>query len=217
MKEHKSISIADQVFMQLEKDILTGKYPRGEVLSEQRLSGELGVSRTPVREAVRRLQQEQLLRDSGKGTVVVGISPEDTMDMYDIRLSVESMAAGRAAEIISDEKLSQMKEILELQRFYVEKQDGDYSERIRNLDTDFHELLYECSGSRVFDSILSELHRKISKYRRASVSKHMRAVNSLTEHEAIYRALSKHDAAAAEKAARQHVENARARLAEMEK
>lgn len=217
MKEHKSISIADQVFAQLEKDILTGKYPKGEVLSELRLSSEMGVSRTPIREAVRRLQQEQLLEDSGRGAVVVGISIDDTLDMYDIRLSVESMAAGRVADIISEEKLAQMREILDLQHFYIEKNDGDNSEKIRNLDSEFHELLYRCSGSRTFCSILCELHRKISKFRRASVSKHTRAVQSLSEHEKIYAALSRHDRAAAEVAAREHVENAKASLAEMEK
>ena len=58
MREHRTISIADQIFEQLERDILTGKYPKGEVLSELRLSSELGVSRTPVREAVRRLEVE---------------------------------------------------------------------------------------------------------------------------------------------------------------
>ena len=66
MREHKTISIADQIFEQLERDILTGKYQRGEVLSEMRLSAELGVSRTPIREALRRLEQENILSDSGR-------------------------------------------------------------------------------------------------------------------------------------------------------
>ena len=64
MNEHRSISIADQIFDQLEKDILSGKYQRGEVLSELRLSKELGVSRTPIREALLRLEQENLITGS---------------------------------------------------------------------------------------------------------------------------------------------------------
>ena len=71
MREHKTISIADQIFEQLERDILTGKYQRGEVLSEMRLSAELGVSRTPIREALRRLEQENILSDGGRGAVAV--------------------------------------------------------------------------------------------------------------------------------------------------
>ena len=97
MREHKSISIADQIFEQLERDILTGRYPRGEVLSEMRLSTELGVSRTPIREAIRRLEQEHILEESGRGMVVVGISREDMLDMSEIRVRIEGRAAARAA------------------------------------------------------------------------------------------------------------------------
>ena len=105
MREHRSISIADQIFEQLERDILSGKYPRGEILSEMRLSTELGVSRTPIREAIRRLEQEHILEECGRGVVVVGISREDMLDMYEIRLQIEGLAAARAAKNISDEQL----------------------------------------------------------------------------------------------------------------
>ena len=74
MREHKNISIADQIFDQLELDILSGKYARGTVISEIGLSKELGVSRTPVREAIRRLEQEDFLEESGRGLVVSGIT-----------------------------------------------------------------------------------------------------------------------------------------------
>ena len=74
MRERKSISIADQIFEQLERDILSGKYARGELLTELRLSEELGVSRTPIREAIRRLEQENILEEAGRGVTVVGIS-----------------------------------------------------------------------------------------------------------------------------------------------
>ena len=217
MRERKSISIADGVFDQLEQDILTGKYKRGEVLSEIRLSNELGVSRTPIREAVRRLQQEQLLEEGPRGSVVLGISLEDTLDMYDIRLDLESKAAGRAAEKISDEELGKMQEILDLQSFYIEKNVADNADKIRNLDSEFHELLYKASASKVFYNILSSLHKKISKFRKVSVSKHSRAVNSLSEHEAILGALQKHDSEEAERLTRQHVQNARDSMTEMEK
>ena len=109
MREHKTRSIADQIFEQLERDILTGKYQRGEVLSEMRLSAELGVSRTPIREALRRLEQENILSDSGRGAVVVGISREDMLDMYEMRIQIEGLAAQRAAACISEQQLQQMR------------------------------------------------------------------------------------------------------------
>lgn len=216
MREHRTISIADQIFEQLERDILTGKYQRGEVLSELRLSAELGVSRTPIREAVRRLEQENILKETGRGMVVIGISREDMLDMYEIRLRIEGLAARRAAANISDEQLKQMEETLDLQSFYIDKQEGDSAEQIRDMDSRFHELLYESSGSRAFHETLSALHRKIMKYRSASVSKHSRALLSLEEHRAIYDALAAHDGEAAEKAALNHVVNARDSMAEME-
>ena len=79
MRDHRTISIADQIFEQLEKEILSGKYKRGEQLSELKLSEELGVSRTPIREAIRRLEQEHILADTGKGLTVVGISKTDML------------------------------------------------------------------------------------------------------------------------------------------
>lgn len=216
MREHKTISIADQIFEQLERDILTGKYSRGEVLSELRLSSELGVSRTPIREAVRRLEQENILKETGRGMVVVGISRQDMEDMYEIRLNIEGLAARRAAAHISDEQLREMGEALDLQGFYIEKQEGDSAEQIRDLDSRFHQLLYESSGSRAYQETLGALHKKIMKYRSASVSKHSRAVLSLAEHRAIYEALAAHDGDAAEKATLKHVVNARDSMAETE-
>ena len=216
MKQHRNISIADQIFEQLEHDILSGKYARGEQMSELRLSAELGVSRTPVREAIRRLEQEDILEESDAGMVVVGISQEDLMDMYEIRMAVETESARRAAERITDDELKELREIIDLQRFYAEKNGPEASERIRELDSEFHQLLYRCSGSRTFYHVLSALHKKIAKYRTASISKLGRAARSIEEHEAIWRALAAHDGDAAFEAAAQHLRFARDSMAGLE-
>ena len=214
MREHKSISIADQVFEQLERDILAGKYARGEVLSEQGLANQLGVSRTPVREAIHRLEQENILEESGRGLVVVGISREDMLDMYEIRMRIEGEAAARAAGHISAGELAAMRELVELQRFYSEREGN--SDRIKNLDSQFHQLLYRASGSKAYYDTLCSLHKKMTKYRMASVSKRSRALQSAQEHEAILAALEQRDAEAASEACLRHVANARDRMKEME-
>ena len=82
--EHKTLSIADQIFEKLESDILNGNYQRGEVLTESGLSESLGVSRTPVREAIFRLEQEHLIEVIPKGIKVIGISFEDIKIIFDI-------------------------------------------------------------------------------------------------------------------------------------
>ncbi len=216
MREHKTISIADQIFEQLERDILSGRYARGELLSEMGLAKELGVSRTPVREAIRRLEQENILEETGRGLQVIGISREDMLDMYDIRLQIEGRAARLAAARIGDRDLRAMREVLDLQRYYVEKDGEQNSDQIKNLDSQFHALLYRACGSRPYCDTLLSLHKKITKFRRASVSKYSRAVQSLAEHEAIFAALAARDADAAERTVIEHAAHARDRIISLE-
>ena len=216
MKEHRNISIADQIFEQLEKDILSGKYQRGEVLSELRLSKEMNVSRTPIREALLRLAQENILQETGRGMVVIGITNDDMLDMYDIRLHLEGEAARRAAVSITEEQLAQLQELTELQRFYINKQGNSSSEHTKNLDSQFHEVLYAASGSKSSTEVLVRLHKKMSTSRMASVSKQSRALQSNDEHMEICRAMALHDPDAAEEAVLKHVRNAMDRMEHLE-
>ena len=217
MREHKSISIADQIFEQLERDILSGRYQKGEILSEMSLAKQLGVSRTPVREAIRRLEQENILEETGRGLMVVGITHEDMLDMYNIRLQIEGLSARRSAERITEEELAAMRETLDLQHFYLEKGGESSSMQIKNLDSQFHEQLYRSSASKAYCDTLLSLHKKITKFRMASVSKRSRAEQSIAEHEAIYAALAARDGEAAAKAAVVHALHARDRIENMEK
>lgn len=205
MIEHKTISLADQVFDHLENDILSGKYQRGEVLTESKLCAEMGVSRTPIREALRRLEQEHIIEESGKGSVVIGINEKDLEDIFLIRKSLECMAASLAAKNRTDEQLKDLKEALEFQEFYLNKNDP---EQIKLMDNRFHETLYKLSGSTTFYDTLVPLHKKIQKYRRASVENSSRAAASVAEHRKIYKAIEAKNSAAAAKYASEHVENA---------
>lgn len=205
MIEHKTISLADQVFDHLENDILSGKYQRGEVLTETKLSTELGVSRTPIREALRRLEQEHIIEESGKGSVVIGINEKDLEDIFMIRKSLECQVAALAAKNRTEEQLKQLREALEFQEFYLNKKDPD---QIKLMDSRFHETLYKLSGSTAFYDTLVPLHKKIQKYRRASVTNSSRAEASVAEHRKIYEAIESQNTALAAKYASEHVENA---------
>lgn len=205
MIEHKTVSLADQVFEHLESDILSGKYGRGEILTESKLSLELGVSRTPIREALRRLEQEHLIEESGKGSVVIGVTEKDLEDIYLIRGKLEGMVASMAAQSRDEEKLALLKEALELQEFYLEKKDPD---RIKQMDNKFHNRMYELSGSMVFYDTLLPLHKKAQKYRKASLESNSRAVASVEEHRKIYEAVAAGDSELAAKYASEHVLNA---------
>lgn len=205
MIEHKSISLADQVFTHLENDILSGKYQRGEVLTEIQLSNELGVSRTPIREALRKLAQEHLIEESSKGSVVMGITEKDLKDIFLIREQLECMAASLAAQNRTDEQLAELKEVLELQEFYLLKFD---SEHIKYMDNKFHRTLYKLSGSMSFYDTLVPLHKKIQKYRMAAVQSKSRAAASVEEHRKIFEAIADKNAELASKYAKEHVQNA---------
>ena len=169
-----------------------------------------------MREAIRRLEQENILEDTSRGVVVVGITREDMLDMFEIRLHLEGLAARRAAERISDEQLRRMRDALDLQHIHLERQRSDSSDQIKNLDSLFHELLYASCGSKVYFDVLNRLHKKIAKYRIASVRKRSRAEESIREHEAIYEALAAHDPERTQQAVLSHTERARASMAEME-
>ncbi len=205
MIEHKTVSLADQVFDHLENDILSGKYQRGEILTESKLSAELGVSRTPIREALRRLEQEHIIEESGKGSVVIGINEKDLEDIFMIRKSLECQVAALAAKNRTEEQLKQLREALEFQEFYLNKKDPD---QIKLMDSRFHETLYKLSGSTAFYDTLVPLHKKIQKYRRASVTNSSRAEASVAEHRKIYEAIEAKNTALAAKYASEHVENA---------
>ncbi|MBQ6848380.1 MAG: GntR family transcriptional regulator [Clostridia bacterium] len=205
MITHKTISLADQVFDQIEKDILSGKYSRGEIITESKLSIELGVSRTPIREALRRLSQEHLIEESGKGSVVVGISENDLDDIFLIRKQLECEAAAMATKNHTAEQLAELKETLELQEFYVTKSD---TEHIKHMDNKFHRILYKLTGSNTFYDILVPLHKKIQKYRKASLQNGSRAEASVLEHRKIYEAIADRNEQLAAKYALEHIENA---------
>lgn len=205
MITHKTVSLADQVFEHIERDILSGKYERGEIITESKLSTELGVSRTPIREALRRLDQEHLIEESGKGSVVIGISEKDLEDIFLIRKQLECLAASMAAKNHTDEQLAELKETLELQEFYVTKAD---TEHVKYMDNKFHRILYKLTGSNVFYDTLVPLHRKIQKYRRASLQSKSRAAESVLEHRKIYEAIALGDEKLAYKTVLEHIENA---------
>ena len=207
--KHKSISLADQIFEQLENDILSGKYKKGEVLTELKLCEELGVSRTPIREALHRLSAEHIIEDTQRGSVVLGISKEDLDDIFKIRLQLESIAAAECAKNITDDELKELLETVELQEFYIERQKPD---NIKELDSRFHERIYKYTKSNIFYDVLLPLHHKTQKYRHIVVADQINAKTSAKEHRMIYNAIASRDEKAAAEIVRKHILNAQNRI-----
>ena len=114
MERSQTVSMADRVFERVEDDILSGKYAPGEMLTELKLCAELDVSRTPVREALKRLMQENLIYETGKGMAVCRFDEDDINDIYEIRSRIEGLAFSMCAEKITDEELKKLRDTLEI-------------------------------------------------------------------------------------------------------
>ena len=159
-------------------------------MSQERLAEELGVSRTPIREAMAKLEHERLIKDSPAGTVVVGVSENDVKDLFEVKRRIEVIATKRAAENISEAGLAALKNNVDQQEFFAQK--GDVI-KVRDLDTEFHDIIYRECGSLTFEAILSPIHHKMMKYRRISLEKSHRIVDSVDEHKTIYNAIAEGD------------------------
>lgn len=206
MTEIKFASRADAVFSKLENDILTGVYKRGDIITEIGLSTALEVSRTPVREALRRLEQENLIKETSKGHEVVGITKNDIMDIYDIRVKIEPVAARLCAQNISESAIKEMRDAVDLHEFYLHKHDD---EKVKKADSNFHEFIYKNTGSAIYEYILSSLHRKVQLSRKVSLADSGRANTAVAEHRKIFEAIAARDGDLAEKIMLEHVLNAK--------
>ena len=206
MKGFKTVSLADQVFEQLENDIIQGIYPRGEILTELKLAEQLGVSRTPIREALRRLEQERLISDAGKGSVVLGITEDDILDIMNIRQRIEGLAAYYATINMDDEARAELAHIVDLQEFYFNKEDLDH---LRQADDKFHDAICRLSGRTVIYDTLRPLLRKTRRYRRISMQSKDRVTNTMREHREIYEAIISGNAELAMELSSKHIEKAK--------
>lgn len=208
-KRFKSISLADQVFDKLEDDIILGVYPRGQILTELGLAEELGVSRTPIREALRRLEQERLIADNGKGSVVLGITEDDLLDIMNIRERIEGLAAYYAAKNITPEAVQELEHLIDLQDFYFSKHDV---EQLRYVDDDFHDAISHLSGRMVICDTLIPLHRKTRRYRRLVMGDWDRAAQITKEHRAIAQAIAEGNGDLAQELMTHHIVHSKEQL-----
>ena len=198
-----SHSLRGRVFGRLREDILLGKYKDKEELKEVVIGKELGVSRTPVREALRQLELEGLVTIiPNKGAYVTGISDKDVNDIFMIRSYLEGLCAAWACENITEEQLEEMEESVFLAEFHAEK---EHFEQVVELDNKFHKILYHACGSRVLSKLLVDYHHYAQKVRKVNLSEEKRAKHSILEHKRIVEAIRNKNVKAAEEYAHDHI------------
>ena len=198
-------SLRGKVYDRIREDILNGVYEEHEELKEATLGEKMGVSRTPVREALRQLELEGLVEIiPNTGARVTGITKKDIEDIYQIRYLLEGLSARWATEYITEEQIEKMEETLYLTEFHAKK--GNFTQ-VYELDSQFHELMYEASGSKMLNHILTDFHMYVTRIRRTSLALDNRSKNSTEEHRAILDAIKARDAQKAEECAHNHVKS----------
>jgi hypothetical protein len=203
--EYQEQSLGGQIFNRIRDDILSENYTPGEELKEATLGKQLGVSRTPVREALRQLDLEGLVEIApNRGAKVIGISRKDVEDIYHMRARLEGLAARKAAEQIKEEELAELEEVILLSEFHVKKPE---SKQMVRLDGRFHEIMYRASGSRMLEHVLTDFLHYVKMARSHSVKTEHRAQESVKEHKRILEAIRQRDGDLAEQLANEHIQH----------
>ena len=199
-------SLRGRVFHKIREDILSGKYKDNEELKEVAIGEELGVSRTPVREAFRQLELEGLIHIiPNKGAYVTGITVKDVKDIYMMRSLLEGLCARWATEYITTEQLEEMEENVYLAEFHASK---GHKQQITELDNRFHEIMYEACNSKMLEKQLRDFHDYVLRVRKKTLSENKRSTESNKEHKLILEAIKSGDPERAQEVANKHVMSA---------
>ncbi len=201
----ETYSLRGRVFNKIRGDILSGAYHENEELKENTLATELGVSRTPVREALRQLELEGLVTIiPNKGASVTGITKKDIHDIYMIRSYLEGLCAKWACEHITEDQIEDLEEVLYLSDFHARR---NHYEQLVELDNKFHDLIYKASGSKILNHVLSDFHHYVERIRKITLSQPNRASKSSAEHASILGAIKERNGELAERLANEHIMN----------
>lgn len=206
-------SLADRVIDHLTQAILSGELQPGTRISEPKLAKQLGVSRGPLREATRRLQERMLLTHTPRqGVRVVQLSREVLHEVCTIREALEGVAAREAAMNITDEEAIELTDVIERHRRLLESTDNlDYGPA--NADQDFHVAVAKYSrNSLLFNMLTREYYPLIRIFRVHHKWVRGRALRALKEHQGIVDAILDHDAELAEMLMRRHVAASKANM-----
>jgi DNA-binding GntR family transcriptional regulator len=194
---------SDAVHATLREAILSGVLRPGARLGEEELAGRFAVSRTPVREAVLRLEVERLAeRRSRRGLVVATISPDEILDLYVVRQAIDSHAAYLAAQQASPLERQRLERLHE--RMVLTQASGDVAE-LASLNLQFHELIGQAAHSPLLMQFLSEVHHRVRRFTTTTFAYGDRAVAALEEHQRLIEAINARDAEQAHDIAHAHM------------
>lgn len=201
------LPLRDVVFNTLRRAILKGELKPGERLMEIALAERLGVSRTPIREAMRKLELEGLVvMIPRRGAQVANITEKDLNDVLEVRIALEKMAIEKACELITEE---QLEELNNAAKEFEKAIDEENVVKLAEVDVAFHDIIYKASGNVRLNQVLNNLKEQIYRYRVEYLKDEDTRNDLITEHEHIYNAIKERDAEKAMEITFQHIENQR--------
>lgn len=199
------LPLRDVVFNTLREAILKGDLKPGERLMELQLASKLGVSRTPIREAIRMLEQEGLaVTTPRKGAEVAKMTLKDMEDVLEIRDALDELAVRIACQKITDEQLKQLEDVKEL---FEKNTQTNNVKNIAEADVSFHDVIYEATGNPKLVTLLNNLREQVYRYRVEYIKDPKNYPTLITEHEAILESLKNRDVKNAVEAMHVHVAN----------
>lgn len=205
--QHSNLSLGNQAYQELKRIILQGQVPPGGKLNEGELASALGISRTPVREAMNRLEKEGLVEIfPQRGAFVVRLAEKDIYELFLIRENLEGLAAYLASQQMNEKNLLRLEACVQGFREPFGEKDV---QRYAREDFRFHQMLIQFSGARRLMNLLSTLHDHIRIFRLTTRGVSARMQPSLEEHRQIIEALGRKQPEEAERKMRQHIRHVR--------
>ena len=199
------LPLRDVVFNTLRHAILKGELESGERLMEIALAQKLGVSRTPIREAIRKLELEGLVvMVPRKGAEVADITEKDLRDVLEVRTALEELSIELAMKNMNDDDC---KQLTEANKLFAKDSEGDDLIKIAEADVAFHELIYMATGNKRLIQMINNLREQMYRYRLEYIKDKSTHARLVDEHNRIIDAMVKNDVAAAKAAIKLHVEN----------
>ncbi|MBQ1310829.1 MAG: GntR family transcriptional regulator [Blautia sp.] len=201
------LPLRDVVFNTLRQAILKGELKSGERLMEMELAQRLGVSRTPIREAMRKLELEGLVvMIPRKGAHVAGITEKDLSDVLEVRITLESMAVEKACRNMDEEQIGRLN--LASRNFAHTIQEGDVT-KLAEADEAFHEVIYQASGNAKLIQVLANMREQMYRYRLEYLKDEEAREQLLAEHQELVSAIRERDERKAKEITFSHLENQR--------
>ena len=199
-----------KVYRILKAEIIEGSLKPGTKLLENNIAKQLGISRTPIREALRELAAEGFVKmNPNQGVVVSNASVEDVQEVLQIRGVLEGLAARLATKMINEEEIKELEKYQKQMEYYTNKDDVlAFSE----MDTEFHELILNICGNNRLIQIRKNLSDQAHRYQIRSLSVPGRLKYSLKEHQEVVEALKRKDAEQADRLSQKHIENVLANI-----